>query len=293
MLSAQTLSLPGRLSGITLDLRPGEVTAICGPNGAGKSSLLTCLAGLAGEGVELDGTDLHALTPRARARILGYLPQSAEVAWDVAVETLVGLGRLPWGDDAGVDRAAIEAALAALALEPLRARPVSQVSGGERARALLARVLAGTPRWLLADEPLANLDLAHQLALLAHFRALADQGMGVVLVLHDLAQAMNHADRVVVLGQGRLIADGAPAAALSEAVIAKVWGVSARWVGVPGPRGQGGWGGVGHFGWGAPGGGVGGGGPARAGGRTYFRPRAFSIGSIPGSRPAKARYMSA
>ncbi len=236
MLSAQDLSLPGRLAGVSLALRPGEVTAICGPNGAGKSSLLTCLAGLAGRGVALDGTALEAMALRARARVLGYLPQSADVAWDVSVETLVGLGRLPWGDDAAQDRAAIEAALAALALEPLRARPVSQVSGGERARALLARVLAGSPGWLLADEPLANLDLAHQLALLAHFRALAAGGLGVVLVLHDLAHAMNHADRVVVLDQGRVVADGAPEQALAQDVIAKVWGVGARWLGEPGQR---------------------------------------------------------
>ena len=236
MLSAQDLSLPGRLAGISLTLRPGEVTAICGPNGAGKSSLLTCLAGLAGKGAALDGTPLEAMAPRARARVLGYLPQSADVAWDVSVETLVGLGRLPWGDDAAQDHAAIEAALAALALGPLRARPVSQLSGGERARALLARVLAGSPGWLLADEPLANLDLAHQLALLAHFRTLAAGGLGVVLVLHDLAHAMNHADRVVVLDQGRVVADGAPEQALAQDVIAKVWGVDARWLGEPGQR---------------------------------------------------------
>ena len=236
MLSAQDLSLPGRLAGVSLTLRPGEVTAICGPNGAGKSSLLTCLAGLVGNGAALDGTPLEAMAPRARARVLGYLPQSADVAWDVSVETLVGLGRLPWGDDAAQDRAAIEAALAALALGPLRARPVSRVSGGERARALLARVLAGSPGWLLADEPLANLDLAHQLALLAHFRALAAGGLGVVLVLHDLAHAMNHADRVVVLDQGRVVADGAPEQALAQDVIAKVWGVGARWLGEPGQR---------------------------------------------------------
>ena len=113
---------------------------------------------------------------------------------------------------------------------------MSQLSGGEQARALLARVLAGQPRWLLADEPLANLDLAHQLALLAQFRTLAGQGAGVVLVLHDLAQAMNHAGRVVVLDGGVLAADGPPDLALSEAMIEQVWKVQARWLGVPGKR---------------------------------------------------------
>ena len=98
----------------------------------------------------------------------------------------------------------------------------------------MARVLAGEPQWLLADEPLANLDLAHAARLVAEFRAQAGQGMGVVLVLHDLAQAMNHADRVMVLDGGKLVADGPPGDALSEEVIARVWGVQTRWLGEPG-----------------------------------------------------------
>lgn len=234
MLAGQDLILAGRLGGVSLSLKPGQVTAICGPNGAGKSTLLGCLAGIiaADSGsVGLDGQPLAALSLRAKARALGYLPQQAEVAWDLSVETLAGLGRLPWAAGAAADQAAVEAALSALELQPLRRRPLSQLSGGERARALLARVLAGEPRWLLADEPLANLDLAHQLALLKQLRAMAGQGIGVVLVLHDLAQAMNHADRVVVLEQGRVAADDAPEIALSAPVIARVWGIKAHWLG--------------------------------------------------------------
>jgi iron complex transport system ATP-binding protein len=236
MLAARDLTLPGRLAGVSLDLKPGEVTAICGPNGAGKSSLLACLTGLEPGAVVLDGVELAAMPPRQRARSIGYLPQSAELAWDLSVETLAGLGRLPWNASATEDAAAVEAALAAMELEVLRKRPVSQLSGGEKARALLARVLAGTPQWLLADEPLANLDLAHQLNLLAHFRSLAEQGLGVVLVLHDLAHAINLADRVVALEGGRAAADGAPEEALSEAVLARVWGVQACWLGENGRR---------------------------------------------------------
>jgi iron complex transport system ATP-binding protein len=239
MLAADALVLAGRLRGISLRLRAGEVTAICGPNGAGKSSLLSCLAGLlppASGAVMLADAPLAAMPAEARARALGYLPQTPEVAWDVAVQTLAGLGRLPWRTSAAEDSAAVAAALAALDLTAFAHRPVSQLSGGERARALLARVLAGTPRWLLADEPLANLDLAHQLALLGHLRTCAAQGMGVVLVLHDLALAMNHADRVVVLDHGRLVADGPPDLALAEPVLQQVWGVSARWLGEAGRR---------------------------------------------------------
>jgi iron complex transport system ATP-binding protein len=236
ILEARNLALAGRLDGVSAALRPGEITAICGPNGAGKSSLLQCLAGLlatqSGD-VRLDGTALAALHPRQRAQVIGYLPQTGEIAWDLSVRNLVALGRLPHGDGG---EAQIDAALAALALDTLSTRPASTLSGGEKARALLARVLAGEPRWILADEPLAALDLGHQLALIAHLRRAAVAGAGVVLVLHDLALAMNHADRVVVLDHGRLAADGSPEGALEPALIERVWGVPARWLGEPGAR---------------------------------------------------------
>jgi len=236
MLEARDLALSGRLARVSAALEPGKITVICGPNGAGKSSLLQCLAGLlsaeAGE-VSLDGAPLAAYHPRERAKAIGYLPQNAEVAWDVAVRSLVALGRLPHRDRGEHQ---VAHAIAALDLAQLADRPVSSLSGGERVRALLARVLAGEPRWILADEPLAALDLAHQLALLAHLRRAADDGAGVVLVLHDLALAMNHADRVLVLDHGAVAADGAPDRALSVEVIEKVWAIPARWIGDPGAR---------------------------------------------------------
>ena len=187
--------------------------------------------------VALDGAPLAALRPAQRARLIGYLPQTPEVAWDMSVEVLVSLGRLPWQDaPASEARAAVDAAIAAMELEGLRHRPVSKLSGGERARALMARVLATRPQWLLADEPLANLDLGHAAALVARLRGQAQAGRGVVLVLHDLASAMNHADRVLVLDRGRLVADGVPGEALHEQVIARVWGVDARWTGEDGAK---------------------------------------------------------
>jgi iron complex transport system ATP-binding protein len=234
VIEACALRLSNRLESVTATLRGGQITAICGPNGAGKSTLLQCLAGLLApeEGeVRLGGAPLPL--GRERARRIGYLPQVGEVAWDLSVANLVALGRLPHGD---AGEAPVAAALEALDLTALAGRPVSTLSGGERARALLGRVLAGEPGWILADEPLAALDLAHQLTLLAHLRAAARAGAGVVLVLHDLALAMNHADRVLVLDRGRLGADGAPEEALDEAVVARVWGVPARWLGEPGAR---------------------------------------------------------
>ena len=246
MLTATDLTLArgGRtvLSGVNLALRPGEVTAILGPNGAGKSTLLNALAGLiapANGAVELGHSALAALAPAERARCIGYLPQAGEVAWNLSVRALAGLGRLPWRamSSPADDAAAVDQALAAMDLTALADRPIHTLSGGERARALLARVLATGAEWVLADEPLAALDLAHQLALTAHFRALAEAGKGVVLVLHDLALAMNHATRVLVLGEGRVVADGSPETALTAEVIAQVWGVAAEWVGEPDARG--------------------------------------------------------
>jgi iron complex transport system ATP-binding protein len=222
------------LSAATLALRPGEITAIIGPNGAGKSTLLACLAGLrvADSGtVTLGGVPLARLSARERGQRIGYLPQVAEVNWDIDVATLVALGRLPhqgrWGR-AAADAAAIAAALAATDTAQFSARVVSTLSGGERARALLARVLAGEPEFLLADEPLANLDPRHQFESLALLRRVADGGAGVVLVLHDLAHARRAADRVVLMDGGRIVADGTPDAVLTPDRIAQIYGVASE-----------------------------------------------------------------
>lgn len=244
-LAARNLTIPGRLTDISVALRPGELTAICGPNGAGKTTLLRALAGLEGAGLEpapvmLDDQPLAALAPRCRAQAIGYLPQHAHPAWNLTASALVRLGRLPHRTSRAEDDAAVHTALAALDCVHLAGRGIQTLSGGERARVLLARVLAGGPRWILADEPLASLDLAHAAGLLAHFRKLADQDTspktGVVLVVHSLAHAMNHADRVIVLDGGRLAANGPPQTALSEELIEHVWRVNARWTGPAGAR---------------------------------------------------------
>lgn len=236
ILSAENLTVPGRLQGITTALQPGTLTMICGPNGAGKTTLLRALAGLQTGPVQLGGQPLNAVPPRTRAQAIGYLPQHGEAAWNLTAHSLVRLGRLPHRTSAAEDEAATTAALAALDCTHLAQRPVHTFSGGERARVALARVLAGNPRWILADEPLASLDLAHTRALLQHLRQLADQGTGVVVVAHSLAHAMNHAHRVLVLHEGRMATDGPPEHALAADVIAKVWGVEAQWTGPQGAR---------------------------------------------------------
>ena len=227
-LSAERLSvtLGGRavLNGVSAAFAPGRVTAVRGANGAGKSTLLRALAALVpAAGVTLDGRDVAAMPPRERARAIGYLPQDAVVHWNMRVRDLVALGRLPHGD-AGAE--AIAAALAATDTAALADRPVRELSGGERARVLLARVLAGEPRWLLADEPLASLDPLHQLETLALLRAAAGRGIGVVVVLHDLTLAARVADDAVLLKDGAVLAAGAAADVLTEANLAAAYGVN-------------------------------------------------------------------
>ena len=220
------------LAGLDLALRPGEVTVLLGPNGAGKSTLLSALAGLlapASGQVRLDGTDLSTLAPAARARKIGFLPQTPEIAWPIEVRILVGLGRIPHIGARGLsaeDARIIEAALAEAGAADLADRDASTLSGGERARVMIARVLAGGPEWLLADEPLAGLDPGCQIdAAQTLARRAREGGCGVVLTLHDLSLAARIADRVLVLAEGRLLADGTPATALTSDVLAGAFGV--------------------------------------------------------------------
>lgn len=230
-----TLGARQVLDRIDVRFEPGRIAVVLGPNGAGKSTLLRAAAGLvAAEGmVALDGAPVAALPPRERARAIGYLPQAHDVHWDVTARELVALGRIPhqspFAGESEADRVAITRALSATDAAELAERRVLTLSGGERARVLLARVLAGEPKWLLADEPLASLDPAHQLDLLDRLRTAADAGMGVVLVLHDLAQAARIADDMLVLADGRVAATE-----LTPKTIAKVFGVSAHWVEVEG-----------------------------------------------------------
>ncbi|NJC34417.1 iron complex transport system ATP-binding protein [Sphingomonas jejuensis] len=213
------------LADLSIAFAAGRVTAVLGANGAGKSTLLRALAGLVpARGAMLDSQDIATLQPRERARRIGYLPQDAAVHWNLPVRDLVALGRLPHG---GGGAAAITAALDATDTAGLAARPVRTLSGGERARVLLARVLAGEPAWLLADEPLSSLDPLHQLETLALLRRTAANGVGVVVVLHDLTQAARVADDVVLLKDGRLLAHGPVAQVLDAAAVAAAYGVRA------------------------------------------------------------------
>ncbi len=221
----------------SLAIRPGRVTVLIGPNGAGKSSLLAALAGdlspSQGE-VALDGMALSAFRPAELARRRAVLTQTVELAFPFTVDEVVRLG-LPQGLARAEADAAVEQALAAVDLAGAGPRSSTAMSGGERQRAHLARVLAqlaaapdGRPRYLLLDEPTANLDLAHQLATLAIARRHADAGGGVLAVLHDVNLAAMAADELVAMKAGRIVAAGPPAAVLTDATIAAVYDVAVR-----------------------------------------------------------------
>ncbi len=218
------------LDGVSAVFAPGRVTVLLGPNGAGKSTLLKCLTGLITPekgGAILDGAPLARIPARERARQLAYLAQDPVVHWNLVVRELVALGRLPhrgpFGGPSAADLAAVDQAMADTEITHFADRPVHSLSGGERARVLLARVLAGEPRWLLADEPLASLDPAHQLDMLRLLRRAARSGAGVLLVLHDLNQAARIADDVLVLKAGRLIASGPATTTLSAPLLSDLY----------------------------------------------------------------------
>ena len=219
------------LQDVSFSIAPGEFVGLIGPNGAGKTTLMRCALGLlAGQG----HANLAALPPAERARAVAWLPQSREIAWPVSVEALVALGRSPHrapGQRPGPrDAAAVDAALARMGLEALRHRPATQLSGGEQARALIARALAQETPLLMADEPTAGLDPANQIALMERFGEGAAEGRAVLVSLHDLGLAARHCSRLLVLHEGRLVADGPPAAVLTPELLARVFQISAHFV---------------------------------------------------------------
>jgi iron complex transport system ATP-binding protein len=218
------------LEDVSLRVAGGEVVGLIGPNGAGKTTLLRAALGLvAAEGL----SSLAALPPRARAKAAAFLPQGREVAWPVAVEVLVALGRAPHRATAGGlsadDRAAVARAMARMEVAHLAGRSATELSGGEQARVLIARVLAQETPLILADEPTAGLDPAAQIATMEVFAALAAEGRGVVVALHDLALAARHCTRIVALAGGRVVADGSPREVLAPGSVAHLFGIEARY----------------------------------------------------------------
>lgn len=206
---------------VSLTIAPGECVGLLGPNGAGKTSLLRGALGLL---PHQGASSLTALAPAARARAAAFLPQGREIAWPVSVETLVALGRSPHGA-ADPGHPAVGRALERMGLDGFRSRRATELSGGEQARALIARVLAQETPLLLADEPVAGLDPEAQIRTMQVFADLAAEGRGVLVSLHDLGLAARHCTRLVLIHRGQLVADGAPREVLTEARLAEVFGI--------------------------------------------------------------------
>jgi iron complex transport system ATP-binding protein len=212
------------LRGVSLTLGATASVALIGPNGAGKSTLLKVLAGLerpASGTVRLADRDLATMPPAARSRAIGFLPQNFEPHWDLTVEQLLQLGARR-GDRLPVD--VLEKATTTFELSTLRRRRWSTLSGGERARALLAMVLVVEPPVLLADEPAASLDIRHRLAVVRALAARGRKGSSVVVV-HDLDLAFAHFDRIVLMSGGEIVADGPAARLLTDCRLDEAFGM--------------------------------------------------------------------
>lgn len=223
------------VSNVSLDLAPGVLVGLIGANGAGKTTLLRAIAGLtpleSGE-VRLDGKPSSSWPRAVRARALGYLAQDRSVLWPLTVERLVALGRLPhlgpWDTPGLEDAEIVRRALVDADVVHLANRAVIGLSGGELTRVLIARLLAGVPSILLADEPVSGLDPAHRLQVLQIFQKLAHSGRTVVVVMHDLTLAARFCDRLVLMAEGRVVADGAPREVLTPETLSRYYGVTAQ-----------------------------------------------------------------
>ena len=221
MIRARDIALPGRLEPLSIEVAEGALTCLVGPNGSGKTSLLHALAGIGGaEGrVEIDGADLRRQAPAQRSRLVGFLPASRDLHWPLAVRDVVALS--------GASDEEIDSAMALLELQPFADRRMDRLSTGERSRALIARALAPRPKLLLLDEPTANLDPLWQIRLMELLR-----GRTAIVAMHDLDAAALHADRLIVMSEGRIAADGPPTQVMAGPSIGAVFGIEkadGRW----------------------------------------------------------------
>ncbi|SIO55994.1 iron complex transport system ATP-binding protein [Rhodovulum sp. ES.010] len=219
------------LHGVDFRARPGELTAIVGPNGSGKTTLLRALTGDLSRGgrVRLNGQDLATLRPWVLAGLRAVLPQATPLAFPFTAAEVVRLGLMGGTEAAETDL--VPKALARVGLAGFEGRYYQELSGGEQQRVQLARALAqvwhptphGQPRWLFLDEPVSSLDIGHQLQVMQVARDYADQGGGVVAVMHDLNLTAMFADRVTLLAEGRVLGRGAPAEVLCDDLLSRAY----------------------------------------------------------------------
>ena len=225
------------LTDIDLHIEPGERLCLVGPNGAGKSSLLRCLTGLAEptEGlVRLDEVPLTEIERSKLAQTISVVPSQVDLPFSMPVEDVVKLGRIPhenpFTGQTDEDRAAADAAIRRVGIEKLRGRDVRSLSMGEKQLVLVAMAVAQGGRLIVLDEPTVHLDLRHQVEVLQLIEGLAEDGLTVLAVLHDLPLAAHFFPRLVLLDDGRIVADGSSAEVLSPDRIREVYRVDPRFV---------------------------------------------------------------
>ena len=222
------------LQDVSLDVAPGTFCALLGPNGSGKSTLVKAIAGVhrAQSGtVTVEGRRTSSLGRRELAKVVGYVPQAGDAPFDLTVREAVMLGRTPHFGIAprAEDRARVEDAIARMGLEDIAERSMSELSGGQAQRALIARALAQDTRVLLLDEPTSALDLRYQIETLQLVRQITrEEGISALIAIHDLNHAARYCDQIVVLHGGRLVADGSPAEALQASVLRTVYEVDVQ-----------------------------------------------------------------
>ncbi len=219
------------LSNISGQVQAGKITAIIGPNGAGKSTLLSALSGLRAintGNIQISDNDIHAMDMKERAQLIGYLPQRNEVNWNISVRHIVALGRIPHNSHKDDHEKAIQNAMLMVNVHHLADRKSAHLSGGELSRVLFARLLAGEPEWILLDEPMANLDLAHQLDMAKLLKTLRQKGKSIIIILHDLQQAAQLADNIIIMNSGCIHAIGTTSQALTRHNLNIIFGVDAQ-----------------------------------------------------------------
>lgn len=221
------------LDNISLDIGTGEFVGLLGPNGAGKSTLLrTIMQELAHQGhIAIDGRPVAGMTAAERALQLAYLPQARNIVWPISVAEVVALGRLPrsrpFASPTPADQTAVAEAMAQMDITALAARPATELSGGETARVLIARLLAQETPIVIADEPAAGLDPSHQIALVETFADLARSGRTVIASLHELPLAARWCRRIILIASGKVVADGAPAEVITGDNLSQTYGIEA------------------------------------------------------------------
>lgn len=216
------------IANANLTIGSGEVVGLIGPNGAGKTTLMRAILGL----IPATGrSSLACLSESARARAVAWMPQDRHIAWPIEVQSLVMLGRLPYQSysrtPSTADQQAVQAAMQQVDLVGFAKRRATELSVGERTRALIARALAQKAPLLMADEPIAGLDPAHQMSTMQTFVELTDRGNSVLLSIHDLGLAARYCSRLILLGEQKIIADGAPAEVLTAENLAQIFGIEA------------------------------------------------------------------